>query len=33
LFYLFVDAIAGHSGEAHEDPLTYYHDTVRRSTS
>jgi DNA-binding CsgD family transcriptional regulator len=33
LFYLFVDAIAGHSGEAHEDPLTYYHDTARRSAS
>jgi DNA-binding CsgD family transcriptional regulator len=27
LFYLFVDAIASHSGEDHEDPLTYYHGT------
>jgi hypothetical protein len=33
LFYLFVDAIASHSGEAHEDPLTHYHDTARRGAS
>ncbi len=33
LFYLFVDAIASHSGEAHEDPLTHYHDTARLGAS
>lgn len=33
LFYLFVDAIASHSGDAHEDPLTDYHDTAKHRAS
>ena len=33
LFYLFVDAIASHTGEDHEDPLVNYHETNKRRAS
>jgi DNA-binding CsgD family transcriptional regulator len=33
LFYLFVDAIASHAGEGHEDPLINYHETSKRRAS
>ena len=33
LFYLFVDAIASHTGDDHEDPLVNYHETNKRGAS